>query len=263
MTGHLIQADRLTRYYQRAASSPLSRRRWHAALDGVSLELSPGERLGIVGESGSGKSTLLRVLLALEAADAGAVRFEGREVRPGSAARLRWFRSQVQMVPQDPMSSLNPRLRIGRSVAEPLVCLGVGGDHERRVAEVLAAVGLEPEMARRYPHEFSGGQRQRIAIARAIAPEPRLLLTDEPVSSLDVSIQAQILDLLCSLSGGRGMGLVMVSHDLGVVRRTCERVLVMRTGQVVEEGLTAEVFAAPRQDYTRRLLAAVPRLPAA
>ncbi|PRY02432.1 ABC transporter ATP-binding protein [Allonocardiopsis opalescens] len=262
MTGPLLRAAGLRRTYRTPGSllSPASARTV-AALDGVGLEVGAGERLGIVGESGSGKSTLVRTLLALERPDAGEVRYGSRPVRPGPARRLRWFRSQVQMVPQDPMSSLNPRLRVGESVAEPLVCLGVGGDHRERVAEVLAQVRLEPDAARRYPHEFSGGQRQRIAIARAIAPRPRLLVADEPVSALDVTVRAEVLALLRRLSEDAGLAVVLVSHDLGAVRLLCDRVLVMRAGAVVEQGRTGEILTAPRHDYTRGLLAAVPRLP--
>lgn len=188
MPSPLLTASNLRRRY-RSRISLFSAPREVTALDQVSFAVFPGERLGVVGESGSGKSTLARILLALERPDAGDVRFgpERRPVRPGLARRTRWFRSQVQLVPQDPASSLNPRMRVGRSIAEPLVCLGIDVDHQSRVAEVLTAVGLEAEMAGRYPHEFSGGQRQRLAIARAIAPEPSLLVADEPVSALDVS----------------------------------------------------------------------------
>ncbi|RNL87027.1 ABC transporter ATP-binding protein [Halostreptopolyspora alba] len=234
------------------------------ALERVSLTVLPGERLGVVGETGAGKSTLARILLALEHPDSGEVRFgpDQRRVRPGNARRTRWFRSQVQLVPQDSAGSLNPRVRVGRSIAEPLACLGVDVDHRRRVAEVLAAVGLDDGMADRYPSEFSGGQRQRLAIARAIAPGPRLLVADEPVSALDVSSRGRVLELLRRLSHERGLGLVLVSHDLGVVRALCDRVLVMRDGHIVEQGGVPDVLTAPEHPYTRRLVASIPRLPA-
>lgn len=247
----------------RTRSTPLSPPRVATALDGGALTLAEGERLGVVGASGSGKSTLVRVLLALEGPDAGRVRFgsQQRPVRAGSARRTRWFRSQVQFVPQDPAGSFNPRLRVGESIAEPLACLGIGGDHRARVGEVLEVVGLQASMAHRRPHEFSGGQRQRLAVARALASGPRVLIADEPVSALDVSSQARIIELLNRLSGEHGL-LLLVSHELGVVRRLCERVMVMREGRVVEQGGTARVLDHPEDPCTRRLVEAVPRLPA-
>ena len=163
---------------------------------------------------------------------------------------------------QDPLSSLDPRMTVASIVREPLVCLDVPGDHDARIAEVLSAVGLDPEWRRRYPHEFSGGQQQRIAIARAIAPRPTLLVADEPVSSLDVSVRVQILDLLQQLAADYRLSLILVSHDLGVVRYLCDDVLVLRDGLAVERGRTESVFAAPTHPYTRALLEAVPRLPA-
>lgn len=259
----LLSASDLRRRH-RSRASLFAPAREATALDRVSFELGEGERLGVVGESGAGKSTLARVLLALERPDSGEVRFgpEQRPVRVGSARCTRWFRSQVQLVPQDPAGSFNPRVRVGRSIAEPLACLGVGADHRERVAEVLRAVGLEEAMADRYPHEFSGGQRQRLAIARAMAPGPRLLIADEPVSALDVSSQVRTIELLRRLNREHGLSLVLVSHDLGVVRNLCDRLLVMREGRVVEQGSVADVFDRPREDYTRRLIDAIPHLPA-
>ncbi|WP_424185792.1 ABC transporter ATP-binding protein [Actinokineospora sp. G85] len=230
----------------------------HAVRD-VSLALAPGERLGVVGESGSGKSTLLRLLLALDRPDAGEVEFRGRPVRPGGD--LGWFRREVQMVPQDPYGSLNPRMRVGDSVREPLECLKVPGDHTAKVAELLASVGLDADAASRYPHQFSGGQRQRIAIARALGPEPAVLLADEPFSALDVVVRAQVLALVQDLVDRLGLALVLVSHDIGVVQQLCDRVLVLKDGVAVEAGATADVLRAPEHPYTRALLAAVPRLP--
>ncbi len=259
----LLTVRDLGRRY-RHTPSLLRRAREVTALDRLSFVLLPAERLGVVGESGSGKSTLARLLLALEAPDSGDIRLgpDQRRVRPGSARRTRWFRSQIQLVPQDPASSLNPRLRVGDSIAEPLTCLGTGGDHRRRVAEVLTAVGLDAAMAHRYPHEFSGGQRQRLAIARAIAPGPRLLVADEPVSALDVTARRRLLELLRHLSNERGLGLVLIAHDLGVVRALCDRALVLREGRAVEQGRVADVLTSPTDPYTRRLVHAIPRLPA-
>ncbi|MGJ6979417.1 ABC transporter ATP-binding protein [Aestuariimicrobium soli] len=219
------------------------------ALDSVSVEVDAGDRLGIVGESGSGKSTLVRCLLGLQSPTAGTV------TRTADA----------QLVFQDPRSSLDPRMRVRDIVAEPLTARRLRGSwpgeqRRRRVAEVLDQVGLDPSQADRYPHEFSGGQRQRIAIARALAPRPRVLFADEPVSALDVSVRAQVLNLLTDLVASEDLTLVLVSHDLAVVRHLCDRVVVMRAGRVVEAGPTAQVYQDPREDYTRELLAAVPRL---
>ncbi|MHA6799994.1 ABC transporter ATP-binding protein [Bounagaea algeriensis] len=232
------------------------------AVDGVSVELAAGERLGLVGESGGGKSTLLRLLLGLENPDEGGVVCGDRAVRPASARSLRWFRSEVQAVPQDPWSSLNPRMRIGDAIAEPLRSLRVAGSHGARVAEVLRAVDLEPDMSERLPGSLSGGQRQRVAIARALAPAPRFLLADEPVNALDASVRTHVLRLLEELAQREGLGLLLVTHDLPAVRMICDRVLVMRRGEIVESGCADDVFRAPRHEYTRALLAATPRLPA-
>jgi peptide/nickel transport system ATP-binding protein len=231
------------------------------ALVGVDLEVHEGDSIGIVGESGSGKSTLARILLGLDAATAGTVTFRGRPVQPGPPPSLRWLRREVQIVFQDPLSSLDPRMSAASIIREPLIGLGVRGDHEARIIEVLEAVGIDPAARTRYPHEFSGGQQQRIAIARAIAPHPKVLVADEPVSALDVSVRAQILDLLASLMDRFHLSLVMVSHDLGVINTLCRDVLVLHNGACVERGSTAEVFADPKQPYTQRLIDAVPRLP--
>jgi peptide/nickel transport system ATP-binding protein len=232
------------------------------ALDGVEVAVRPGVNLGIVGESGAGKTTLLRLLLGVDRPTAGEVHFAGH---PLDRARRREFRRQVQVVFQDPRSSLNPRLSVASIVGEPLRSLGIGrdrGERAERVAQVLTSVGLRPEDGRRYPHEFSGGQRQRIAIARALAPAPRVLLADEPVSALDVSIRLQIIELLQELVERLGLTLVLVSHDLAIVSQLCQEVMVMRHGRVVESGPTTTVLTQPRDDYTRALLAAIPQLPA-
>ncbi|MFV0309982.1 MAG: ATP-binding cassette domain-containing protein [Desertimonas sp.] len=231
------------------------------ALRGVDLDLIAGASLGIVGESGSGKSTLVRILLGLDRPTSGAVTFLGREVTPGPPRTLRWLRREMQIILQDPASSLDPRQRVEEIIAEPLVCLDVEEDHAARIDEVLVAVGLEPGMRERYPHEFSGGQQQRIAIARAIAPRPSVLVGDEPVSALDVSVRTQILDLLADLAARHQMALILVSHDLGVVRYLCDDVLVLHDGTVVEHGRSTDVLDHPSDDYTKRLVAAVPRLP--
>ncbi|OYN98919.1 peptide/nickel transport system ATP-binding protein [Propionibacteriaceae bacterium ES.041] len=236
------------------------------AVDDVSLTLARGERLGIVGESGSGKSTLIRMMAALDRPTSGSIRLNGTDIALPES-RLGFLRSAVQLVFQDPRSSLNPRMRVSDIISEPLRSPLLRGredvptDRPARVREVLDAVGLPADSGRRYPHEFSGGQRQRIAIARALAPNPQVLIADEAVSALDVSVRAQVLNLLNDLVTGFGLTLVFVSHDLMVVRHICDSVLVLRSGRVVERGPTMQVYADPQAEYTRELLAAVPRLP--
>ncbi|WP_209440831.1 ATP-binding cassette domain-containing protein [Amycolatopsis thermoflava] len=254
----MLSAEGLHRSFRLPRRSLFGPRGERHAVRDVSLSVEAGRHLGIVGESGAGKSTLLRLLLALDRPDSGAVHYRGRPVEGG---RLTWFREAVQVVLQDPMSSLDPRSVVRDIVAEPLECLRVPGDHDERVAEVLTDVGLEPDAAWRYPHEFSGGQRQRIAIARALAPRPEVLVGDEPFSALDASVRAQVIALVRDLATRFGLTLVLVSHDLGVVRQLCDEVIVLRDGAVAERGDTADVLQAPRHPYTRALLAAVPRLP--
>ena len=260
MNDVLLAADDIHRTYRLPRTSLFGPRAERQALAGVSLGVAAGDTLGIVGESGSGKSTLARILLGLDRATTGVVTFAGRPVQPGRPHDVRWFRRDVQIVFQDPLSSLDPRMTIADIVSEPLVGLAVPGSHPDRIAAVLSSVGIDPSTSHRYPHEFSGGQQQRIAIARALAPHPKVLVADEPVSSLDVSVRAQILDLLTSLVEQFRLALVLVSHDLGVIHSLCERVLVLHDGRVVEHGPTDEVFARPVESYTRKLLAAVPRL---
>ncbi|MDQ6772987.1 MAG: ATP-binding cassette domain-containing protein [Candidatus Dormibacteraeota bacterium] len=245
----VFEVDGAIRRYRLARTSLFGPRRSLAAVAGVSFAVRAGESLGVVGESGSGKSTLMRLLLGLERPDAGRVEYCG-----GSLQR------EVQVVFQDPAGALDPRMRVGEIVLEPLRVMRLPGDRAGRLAELLEAVGLPETAARLYPHQFSGGQRQRIAIARALAPRPQVLLADEPVSALDVSVRAQILNLLQDLREAYGLTLVLVSHDLAVVRHLCDRVLVMRRGEIVEAGETRQIFRAPQHEYTRLLLASIPTL---
>lgn len=236
-----------------------------AVLHDVSLSLAPGERVGLVGESGAGKTSVLRLLLGLATPTSGRALFEGAPLRAGDRAQMRSLRRAVQPVYQDPFSSLDPRMTVGQSIAEPLRSLGVTRDRRRidaRVAELLTAVDLDVDAASRYPDAFSGGQRQRIAIARALAPRPRLLLADEPVSALDTSVRMHVIELFQRLASEQGIGMLLVSHDLTIVSALCERMTVLRAGRVVEEGPTARLLTSPRDEYTAQLVAAVPRLPA-
>jgi ABC-type oligopeptide transport system ATPase subunit len=230
------------------------------AVDGVSLQIGEGETLGLVGESGSGKSTTGYCILQLLKPTKGSVRFMGEELTTMSSHDLREMRREMQIVFQDPYSSLNPRMTVGGIVAEPLAVHGIGTRASRgaRVRDLLETVGFNPDFTNRYPHEFSGGQRQRIGIARALALNPRLIVCDEPVSALDVSIQAQILNLLKDLQRDLGLAYLFVAHDLAVVRAMSDRIAVMNKGVLVETGDAKEVYANPQQDYTRALLAAVP-----
>jgi len=227
------------------------------ALDGVSFSVQAGRSFGIVGESGSGKSTLARLVMALERPTAGTVTLLGRDVHALPPAELRRARDDFQMVFQDPYGSLDPRQRVGTIVAEPLPS---GARHEatKRVAESLDAVGLRAADAAKYPHEFSGGQRQRIAIARALITRPRLIVADEPVSALDVSVQAQVLNLMTDLQAAFGITYLLISHDLAVVHHLCEEVAVMQHGRIVEQGPSARLFSGATHPYTRALIEAVP-----
>ncbi|MET9931448.1 MULTISPECIES: ABC transporter ATP-binding protein [unclassified Streptomyces] len=235
-------------------------RRTFTALDDVSLTLAAGETLGIVGESGSGKSTLARVLAHAHPSDGGRILLDGRDVTRPGRAELHAVRRRVQMVFQDPYASLNPRMSVGEIVAEPLRAFGIGAPAGRadRVAELLRLVGLDPAAADRHPRSFSGGQRQRVGIARALAPEPSVLICDEPVSALDVSVQAQIVGLLTDLQRDLGLALVFIAHDLAVVRQVSHRIAVMHEGRIVETGAADELCERPRDPYTRALLAAAP-----
>jgi peptide/nickel transport system ATP-binding protein len=230
-------------------------------LKGLSFTIAKGTVQGVVGESGSGKTTLGRALVRLNRPDSGRIVFDGEDIAHAGEAALRPLRRHLQVIFQDPMSSLNPRRRIGDSIAAPLLFHGLAGNRaaaRERTAETLRLVGLSPDLARSYPHELSGGQRQRAGIARAIALEPRFVLADEIVSGLDMSSQAVILDLLARLRESLNLTMAFISHDLSVVRRLCNRVVVMRAGEIVEDRATADLFAAPRHPYTRELLSAIP-----
>jgi oligopeptide/dipeptide ABC transporter ATP-binding protein len=232
------------------------------AVSEVTLAIGRGETLGLVGESGSGKSTVGRLLLGLLAPSAGSVHFDGTDLAMLKPDPLRRLRARMQLVFQDPYASLDPRRRVGAQIADGLAIhhLAEGSEREERVAALLEQVGLEPAHAERYPHEFSGGQRQRIGIARALAPAPDFIVADEPVSALDVSVQAQVLALLADLRRRLGLAMLFISHDLPVVRHLCDRVAVMYLGRVMEQGTVAEVFDNPRHPYTEALLSAAPSL---
>ena len=253
MSGPMLELDGVTKHYT-------TRRGVVRAVESVSLAVQPRSTMALVGESGCGKTTLARMILQLERPTAGVIRFEGQDVAAMGGPALQAYRRQVMAVFQDPYSSLNPRLRVGTIIAEPVLA------HERpsraeldkRVAEVLDVVGLPATAARLYPHEFSGGQRQRIAIARALALRPRLMVLDEPVSALDVSIRAQILNLLADIQAEYGLTYLIIAHDLALVEHFSSDVAVIYLGCVAETGPTEQVFAQPRHPYTQALLAAVP-----
>lgn len=255
----LLEVRDVWRTYRRGRTSMFGARERVHALQDVTLDITHGSRYGIVGESGSGKSTLIRLLAGLEQPTSGQVRFDGRQVSGLAERRLAFLRDELQVVFQDPTGSLDPRMRVREIVAEPLASRG-HHDVRGRVAEVLEAVGLPRDAERRYPHQFSGGQRQRISIARALAPHPSVLVADEAVSALDVSVRAQILNLVSSLVADLDLTLVFVSHDLSVVRHLCDEVAVLHQGRVVESGPTQRVYANPEADYTRRLVGAIPTI---
>jgi peptide/nickel transport system ATP-binding protein len=257
----ILDAENVVKHF--GGGDWLSRTPVVQAVDGVSLQVRRGETFAIVGESGCGKSTLARVLMGLLAPTAGHVRFDGRAVGAASGADLRELRQDMQFIFQDPFSSLNPRMSVGKLVGEPLEVHApeLSAQQRRdRVADLLRKVGLRAEYAGRYPHEFSGGQRQRIGIARALASGPKLIIGDEPVSALDVSVQAQVINLLGDLSRDMGLTLVIIAHDLGVIRHMSDRVAVMYLGQIVESGPTEDVYANPRHPYTRALLGSIPTM---
>jgi ABC-type oligopeptide transport system ATPase subunit len=250
----LLEARGLTRRYKLPRTTVFGAAPVLTAVDNVSFEIRAGQILGVVGESGSGKSTLARMAMAFEAPDKGKVLFEGQDIHTLSAADLRSLRPAFQMIFQDPFSSLDPRRKVGWSIAEPLRAMGVSDP--ARVDESFSQVGLHPGDADKYPHEFSGGQRQRIAIARAIITRPKLLIADEAVSALDVSVQAQILNLLMDLQDALGLGILFISHDLAVVASICDTLLVMQHGKALEYGDAADILNNPRHAYTKSLLIA-------
>jgi peptide/nickel transport system ATP-binding protein len=260
MTGTLLAVDGLEKHFVLRRSFLGHPTFVVRAVDGVSFTLRSGETLALVGESGSGKSTVGRLVLRLIEPTAGRVVFDGRDVFALEPAALQAFRRDAQLVFQDPYASLNPRMPVGDILAEPLKLHAIVPRSSRhaRVAELLDLVGLNPKLARRYPHEFSGGQRQRIAIARALAVEPRLIVCDEPVSSLDVSIRAQVLNLLRDLRERLGLAYLFISHDLAVVKHIADRIAVMNFGRIVETANAETLFATPRHPYTRALLSAIP-----
>ena len=266
MSTPLLEVREVTKIYSRGGGlfsrSPAEEMR---AVNGVSLDIFPGETLGLVGESGCGKTTLGRMLLRLIEPTSGSIRFEGCNVLTASGAELRRLRRDMQIVFQDPFASLNPRMRVFDTVREPWIIhsgaqVDGRGDQGRRAAELLNAVGLDEGALNRYPHEFSGGQRQRIGIARALALRPRFLVLDEPVSALDVSVGAQIVNLLAKLQREFGLTYLFISHSMPIVRYLSTRIAVMRKGEIVEVGNAVQVTSAPQHEYTRTLIAATPEV---
>ena len=261
MTSPLLEVNGLAKHYPVRKGLILAKQVGTVrAVDGVSFSLNRGETLALVGESGCGKSTTARLVLRLIEPSAGTLRFDGQDISSIGGAALRAMRRRMQIVFQDPYASLNPRLTVAETIAEPMQVHGIGdaASRRKRVEELLSLVGLRSFHAQRYPHEFSGGQRQRIGIARALAVQPDLVVCDEPVSALDVSIQAQVVNLLKDLQRRFGLAYLFIAHDLAVVKHVADRVAVMYLGQIVEIAEKRELFAAPRHPYTRALLAAIP-----
>ena len=259
MSPPLLEVENLRKSFKLARAGLFAPKAIRRAVDGVSFKIEAGRSFGVVGESGSGKSTLARAVMALVRPTSGAVRLEGRSLFDMPRAELKAARAHFQMIFQDPYGSLDPRQTVARIVAEPLGA-GVGKpEREARVIEALAAVGLDAAAARKYPHEFSGGQRQRVAIARALITRPKLVVADEPVSALDFSIQAQVLNLMSDLQRDAGVTYLLISHDLAVVGHICEEIAVMFQGRFVETGPAAELLRAPAHPYSRELIDAAPK----
>jgi oligopeptide transport system ATP-binding protein len=262
VTEAILQVENVVKHYPITRGIVFQKTIGHVrAVDGVSLELKAGETLGVVGESGCGKSTLARVLMNLERPTAGSVRYRGKDIFALRGAELREMRRQIQLVMQDPYTSLDPRMTVGDLVGEPFQIhteVAPKGERRKKVQEMLEVVGLNPEHINRYPHQFSGGQRQRIGIARALALRPEIIVCDEPVSALDVSIQAQVMNLLARLQRELGLSYIFIAHDLSVVRHLSDRVSVMYLGKIVETGTQDEIYERPTHPYTQALLSAVP-----
>ena len=258
----LLQIQDLHTHFQ-TGGGVFGKKTWLKAVNGVSFAINDGEVLSLVGESGCGKSTVGRTLTRLESSTSGQAMFEGREILSMSLREFRPLRRNIQMIFQDPFASLNPRLTIETTLAEPLFIHGLTASRleaRERISETLDLVGMDPKVMERYPHEFSGGQRQRIAIARVMILKPKLVIADEAVSALDVSIQAQVLNLINKLQRDSGMSMLFISHDLGVVRHISDRVAVMNQGQIVEMGDRTEIFGSPQHEYTQLLLSSIPRI---
>jgi peptide/nickel transport system ATP-binding protein len=258
MTGHpLLEMRGVSQVYALQRQGLFGSKQRLQVLDTIDFDVRHGEAVSLVGESGAGKTTMTRLLTGLEKPHAGQVRFDGQDIWDMSPDQWAQFRRSVQVVMQNPRSSLDPRMPVGRSLLEPLRSLKIDGDHAARVVEVLGQVGLTPAVLGRFPHEFSGGQLQRIAIARALMPGPRILIGDEPVSALDVSIQAQVLNLLKDLVTDLSLSLVLIAHDLSVVAYTTGRVSVIAKGRIVEQGAPLDLFSRPEAEATRNLVGAI------
>ncbi|WP_026840341.1 ABC transporter ATP-binding protein [Citrifermentans bremense] len=261
MTAPLLQAEKLVKRFP-VRGGFLAEKRELTAVAGVDLEIFPGETLGVAGESGCGKSTVARLLTGLIPPSEGSVRYGGRELFAMNGEELAQYRREVQMIFQDPFSSLNPRMRVAQIIGEPLDIHGIGTPSERRerVARLMERVGLPPEALSRFPHQFSGGQRQRIGIARSLAVSPRLIIADEPVSALDLSIQAQIINLLQEVKKDLGLSFLFITHDLSVLRHLSDRIAIMYLGRIVESGSRDDVLSKQLHPYTEALLSAIPSI---